>query len=357
MTTATLRPGVATGEDYRTLVSAAKQGGYALPAVNVVGTNSMNAVMEAAAQAGSDVIIQLSNGGAQFFAGQGLSDTDLARVLGAVAAAQHAHLLAEHYGIAVAMHTDHANRGLIRWVEGVLTKSEEHHAATGRSLFSSHMLDLSEETLAFNLDESARLLERMAKIDVSLEIELGITGGEEDGVGSDEDVANNPRLYSQPQDVLDAYEPLSPIGHFAIAAAFGNVHGVYKPGNVQLRPHILGEAQALVSERTEHGPHPVDLVFHGGSGSEPDKIAEALGHGVFKMNIDTDTQFAFAEAIGSYVEEHPRAFKYQVDPDDDTPYKSRYDPRKWLRQGELGIIARLEESFDALGSRGKSIAR
>jgi fructose-bisphosphate aldolase class II len=357
MTTATLKPGVVTGAGYRTMVSAAKEGGYAITAVNIVGTNSMNAVMEAAAQAGSDVIVQLSNGGAQFFAGQGMPDQDLARVLGAVSAAQHAHLLAEHYGIAVAMHTDHANRGLIPWVEGVITQGEEHYAATGRPLFTSHMLDLSEETVEFNLGESARLLERMAKIEVSLEIELGVTGGEEDGVGSNEDIANNPRLYSQPQDVLDAYELLSPIGHFAIAAAFGNVHGVYKPGNVQLRPEILGEAQALVTSKTGNGPHPVNLVFHGGSGSEQDKITEALSHGVFKMNIDTDTQFAFAEAIGRYVDEHPRAFKYQVDPEDDQPYKSQYDPRKWLRAGELGMVTRLQESFDVLGSRGKSLAR
>ena len=353
---ATLQPGVVTGEDYRTMVTAAKEGGYALPAVNVVGTDSINAVMEAAAQAGSDVIIQLSNGGAQFFAGQGLPDKDLARVLGAVSAARHAHLLAEHYGICAAMHTDHANRGLIPWVEGVLTKGEQHYAETGRPLFSSHMLDLSEETVEFNLGESARLLERMAKIDVSLEIELGITGGEEDGVGSDEDIADNPRLYSQPQDVLDAYELLSPLGHFAIAAAFGNVHGVYKPGNVQLRPEILGKAQALVTSKAGNGPHPVNLVFHGGSGSEQDKITEALRHGVFKMNIDTDTQFAFAEAIGAYVDEHPRSFKYQVDPDTGQPYKSQYDPRKWLRAGEVGIIERLQESFEVLGSRGKSLA-
>ena len=339
------------------MVSAAKDGGYALPAVNIVGTNSINAVMEAAAQAESDVIIQLSNGGAQFFAGQGMPDKEGARVLGAVSASQHVHLLAEHYGICAAMHTDHANRGLIPWVEGVLAKSEEHHAATGRPLFSSHMLDLSEETVEFNLNESARLLERMAKINVSLEIELGVTGGEEDGIGSDEDIADNPRLYSQPQDVLDAYELLSPLGHFAIAAAFGNVHGVYKPGNVHLRPHILGEAQALVASHADVGPHPVNLVFHGGSGSEEDKITEALTHGVFKMNIDTDTQFAFAEAIGSYVEEHPRAFKYQVDPDTDQPYKSQYDPRKWLREGELGVVQRLQESFDVLGSRGKSLSR
>ncbi|MDA0352715.1 MAG: class II fructose-bisphosphate aldolase [Chloroflexi bacterium] len=352
----TLKPGVVTSQDYRTLVSAAKQGGYAIPAVNIVGTDSINAVMEAAAQVGSDVIVQLSNGGAQFFAGQGLPDKNLARVMGAVSAAQHADLLAKHYGVCVVMHTDHANRGLVPWVEGVLTESEAHHAATGRPLFTSHMLDLSEETVEFNLQESARLLRRMAAIDVSLEIELGITGGEEDGVGSDEDTADNPRLYSQPQDVLDAYELLTPIGHVAIAAAFGNVHGVYKPGNVHLRPHILGDAQALVASKVG-GTNPVDLVFHGGSGSEDGDIREALSHGVFKMNIDTDTQFAFAEAIGKYVLQSPRAFQYQIDPDTDQPYKNLYDPRKWLREGELGMVARLQESFDILGSRGKSLAR
>ncbi len=353
----TLKPGVVTGEDYTALVAAAKAGGYALPAVNVTGTNTANAVMEAAAKAGSDVIIQLSNGGAQFFAGQGMPDGFQAKVLGAVAAARHVHLLAEHYGICVVMHTDHANKSLIPWVEAMLDHGEQFYRETGKPLYSSHMLDLSEEPLQWNIDESARILARMSKIDMSLEIELGVTGGEEDGVGSDvEEGADNSRLYTQPDDVLLAYEKLTPLGHFSVAASFGNVHGVYKPGNVKLRPEILKNSQALISERHGNTHNPLNLVFHGGSGSEKAKISEAVSYGVFKMNIDTDTQFAFSEAIGAFVEENPKAFKYQIDPDDGTPYKKFYDPRKYLRAGELGIVERLQEAFDDLGSKGKSLA-
>jgi fructose-bisphosphate aldolase class II len=353
-----LKPGVVTGVDYKALVAAAKEGGYALPAVNVTNTNTANAVMEAAANAGSDVIIQLSNGGAQFFAGQGLPDAFQAKVLGAVSAARHVHLLAEHYGVCVVMHTDHANKGLIPWVEAMLDHGEQHYKETGKPLYSSHMLDLSEEPLEWNLRECARILERMARIDMSLEIELGVTGGEEDGVGSDIDAsADNSRLYTQPDDVLLAYETLIPLGDFSVAASFGNVHGVYKPGNVKLLPEILKNSQALVEERHNGTRNPVNLVFHGGSGSEKEKIKEAVSYGVFKMNIDTDTQFAFSEAIGAFVDENPKAFKYQIDPQDGTPYKKFYDPRKYLRAGELSIVERLQEAFDDLGSRGKSVAQ
>jgi fructose-bisphosphate aldolase class II len=353
-----LKPGVVTGAGYKTLVDAAKAGGYALPAVNVVGTNSMNAVMEAAAQAGSDIIIQLSNSGCAFFAGAGMKDGFQAKVLGAVAAAQHAHLLAEHYGICVVMHTDHANRELIPWVEAMLDEGEKYYEAHGKPLYSSHMLDLSADPIDFNLSECARILERMAKLDMSLEIELGVTGGEEDGMGSDfDESADNSRLYTQPQDVLQAYDLLNPIGHFSVAASFGNVHGVYKPGNVKLRPEILKNSQDLVQSTHGTGHNPLHLVFHGGSGSEKAKITEAVGYGVFKMNIDTDTQFAFSEPVGAYVEKNPRAFRYQIDPDDGTPYKKLYDPRKYLRLGEQGIVARLQEACEDLGSKGKSIAR
>jgi fructose-bisphosphate aldolase class II len=328
-----------------------------LPAVNVNGTKTLNAVNEAAAQAKSDVIIQLSNGGAQFFAGQGMPDGFKAKVLGAVSAAQHAHLLAEHYGICVAMHTDHANKKLIPWVEAMLEEGEMFYEKNGKPLFSSHMLDLSEETIDFNLDECARILERMAPMGMSLEIELGVTGGEEDGVGADiEESADNSKLYTQPDDVLQAYDKLTPIGHFSVAASFGNVHGVYKPGNVKLRPEILKNSQALVEQRHNTGHNPLNLVFHGGSGSEKEKIAEAVSYGVFKMNIDTDTQFTFSQPIGAFVNENPRAFKYQIDPDDGTPYKKLYDPRKYLRAGELGIVTRLQEAFEDLGSLGKSLA-
>ena len=354
----TLKPGVVTGEGYKTLVNAAKAGGYALPAVNVVGTNSMNAVMEAAAKAKSDVIIQLSNSGTAFFAGAGMPDAFTAKVVGAVAAAQHAHLLAEHYGICVAMHTDHANRELIPWVEAMLDEGEKFYAQHGKPLYSSHMLDLSADPIDFNLGECARILKRMAKLDMSLEIELGVTGGEEDGMGSEfEEHADNSRLYTQPQDVLQAYDLLNPIGHFSVAASFGNVHGVYKPGNVKLRPEILKNSQDLVQNTHGTGHNPLHLVFHGGSGSEKAKIAEAVRYGVFKMNIDTDTQFAFSEPVGKYVNDNQRAFLYQIDPDDGTPYKKAYDPRKYLRAGEQGIVNRLQEACEDLGSKGKSIAR
>jgi fructose-bisphosphate aldolase class II len=349
---------VVTGADYRVLVDAAKAGGYALPAVNVVGTNSINAVMEAAAQANSDIIIQLSNSGAAFFAGAGMPDGFQAKVLGAVAAARHAHLLAEHYGICVVMHTDHANRSLIPWVEAMLDEGEKFYEETGKPLYSSHMLDLSADPIDFNLSECARVLERMARIDMSLEIELGVTGGEEDGIGSEfDEAADNSRLYTQPEDVLQAFELLDPIGHFSVAASFGNVHGVYKPGNVKLRPEILKNSQDLVQRTHGTGHNPLHLVFHGGSGSEKAKITEAVGYGVFKMNIDTDTQFAFSEPVGRFVEDNPKAFKYQVDPEDGTPYKKFYDPRKYLRLGEQGVVARLQEACADLGSKGKSIAR
>jgi fructose-bisphosphate aldolase class II len=353
-----LKPGVVTGEGYKTLVEAAKTGGYALPAVNVTGTNTINAVMEAAAKANSDIIIQLSNSGGQFYAGRGLEDAFKAKVIGSVAAAHHAHLLAEHYGICVAMHTDHANKALIPWIEALLDEGEKYYEQHGKPLYSSHMLDLSADPIDFNLSESARILERRAKIDMSLEIELGVTGGEEDGIGSDfEEAADNSKLYTQPEDVLQAYELLNPIGHFSVAASFGNVHGVYKPGNVKLRPEILKNSQALVQQTCGTGHNPLHLVFHGGSGSEKAKIHEAVGYGVFKMNIDTDTQFAFSKPVGKFVKEHARAFEFQIDPDDGTPYKKQYDPRAYLRLGEEGIVERLQEACEDLGSRGKSIAR
>jgi fructose-bisphosphate aldolase class II len=353
-----LKSGVVTGAGYKTLVEAGKKGGYALPAVNVVGSNGMNAVMEAAAKAKSDVIIQLSNTGAAFFAGAGMPDGFRAKVLGAVGAAQHAHLLAEHYGICVVLHTDHANRELIPWVEALLDEGEKYFAQHGKPLYSSHMLDLSADPIDLNLGECARLLERMAKLDMSLEIELGVTGGEEDGMGSDfKEGADNSRLYTQPEDVLRAYNLLNPIGHFSVAASFGNVHGVYKPGNVKLRPEILKKSQDLVQKTHGTGHNPLHLVFHGGSGSEKEKIAAAVSYGVFKMNIDTDTQFAFSEPIGAYVNGNQRAFRFQIDPDDGTPYKKAYDPRKYLRAGEQGMVKRLQEACEDLGSKGRSIAK
>jgi len=358
MGAAALKPGVVTGQDYETLVAACKEGSYALPAVNVTGTNTINSVLEAAAKNKADVIIQLSNGGAQFYAGQGFPDGDKAKVLGAVSAARHVHMMAEHYGVCVVLHTDHANKKLIPWVEGLLDHGEEFFKETGKPLYSSHMLDLSEEPIDWNLNECARVLGRMAKMGMSLEIELGVTGGEEDGIGGEfDESADNSKLYTQPQDVLQAFEKLSPIGSFSVAASFGNVHGVYKPGNVKLRPEILKNSQDLITRQHNAGPNPLHLVFHGGSGSDKGQITEAVSYGVFKMNIDTDTQFAFSEAVGGFVDEHPKAFKFQLDPDDGTPYKKFYDPRKWLRAAEVGMATRLDEAFADLGSTGKSLAQ
>lgn len=352
-----LPPGVVYGARYKALVEHCKSNRYALPAVNVTGTNSINAVMEAAAQNGSDVIIQMSNGGAAYIAGPGLADQQEAMVLGAVSAARHVALMAEHYGICVVLHTDHANRGLLGWVDALIERSAEERRLGRPPLFSSHMLDLSAEPLEDNLAECRRFLEKLVPLEMSLEIELGITGGEEDGIGSEHDAADNAKLYTQPEDVLAAYDRLSPVGHFSLAASFGNVHGVYKPGNVQLRPEILKNSQDLV--RTRHGLEdetPLDLVFHGGSGSDPAAISESIRYGVFKMNIDTDTQFAFAEAVGAYVAENEAAFHHQIHPDTEEPLKKYYDPRKWLRQGEKGIVTRLGQAFDELGSKGRSVA-
>ena len=352
-----MRPGVVFGEEYAELVQNCKDGGYALPAVNVVSTNSLNAVMEAAAKNKSDVIIQFSNSGAQFYAGKGLEDGFQAKVLGAVSAARHVQLLAEHYGICVVLNTDHANRGLVPWVEAMVEESRKNIKKEGVPLYSSHMLDLSEEPIDENLGTCARVLKEMAPLGMSLEIELGVTGGEEDGVGSDVgDDFENPCLYTQPEDVLKAYDLLTPLGHFSVAASFGNVHGVYKPGNVKLRPEILANSQKLVVGSRSTGSNPLNFVFHGGSGSEKAKIEEAVGYGVFKMNIDTDTQFAFAEAIGTYVHANADAFKWQVHPETGTPFKKQYDPRVWLRKAEEAMVTRLDEAFVDLGSRGKSLA-
>lgn len=349
-----LKPGIVYGDSYKTLLKACKNGKYALPAVNVINTNTANAVMEAAAKNNSDVIIQVSNGGAQFFAGKGMEDSFQAKVLGAVSFAKHCHLLAEHYGICAILHTDHANRKLIPWIEALIEHGEAFYKENGKPLFSSHMIDLSEEPIDENLAESLRIHKKLAALEMSIEIELGVTGGEEDGVGSDE--IDNDKLYTQPGEVLQAYDTLNDIGHFSVAASFGNVHGVYKPGNVELRPDILKHSQALVAKTHNLDENPLDLVFHGGSGSEKSKIEESLQYGTFKMNIDTDTQFAQAEAVGAYVEANAKAFKHQIDPDDGTPYKKQYDPRVWMRKAEENMVKRLDEAFVDLNSAGKSIA-
>ncbi len=350
--------GVVTGEDYIALVKACKEGGYALPAVNVVDSTTANAALEAAAKAGSDIIIQVSNGGAHFFGGLGLEPTLENRIQGAKAFAQYMHTIAKSYGVCVALHTDHANRGLIPWLYGLIEESKEFKKHTGKPLFSSHMLDLSEEDLEFNLSESEKMLAEIAPLGMSLEIELGCTGGEEDGIGSDIDVsADNAHLYTQPEDVLQSYDRLHKLGHFSIAASFGNVHGVYKPGNVKLRPEILKNSQRLATAERGLEVNSLDFVFHGGSGSEKSKIEEAVSYGAFKMNIDTDTQYANSERVGQYVHENPTAFLHQICPETGTPQKKFYDPRKWLRAGQQGIVERLGEAFKDLGSYGKSIAQ
>ena len=351
-----MKPGVVSGEGYKELVAACKSGKYAMPAVNISGSNTINAVLEAAAQAKSDVIIQMSNGGAGFYGGKGMASAHDGMVKGAVAAAQHVHILAEHYGVCVVLHTDHANRKLLPWIDALIEENAKFHEANGHPLFSSHMLDLSEEPIEENIATCKEYIQKLSKLDISLEIELGVTGGEEDGVGSD-DMSDKSKLFTTPEDVWYAYQQLDGLGHFSVAAAFGNVHGVYKPGNVTLQPTILKECQEFIEAKLGNGvSNPYDFVFHGGSGSSRDEIEEAVGYGVFKMNIDTDTQFAFSSGVYGFMKETPRAFEYQIDPDDGKPYKSTYDPRKSLRAGEENMVTRLQEAFEVLGSKGKSIA-
>ncbi len=348
-----LNPGVVTGEDLQKLFAHAKETGYALPAVNVVGTNSINAVMEAAKKVSSPVIIQFSNGGASFFAGKGI-DADKAAVLGAISGAQHVHALAEAYGVPVVLHTDHAARKLLPWIDALLDASEAHFEKTGKPLYSSHMIDLSEEPLEENIATCKAYLERMSKIDMTLEIELGVTGGEEDGV--DNTHIDNALLYTQPEEVAYAYEQLSQVSDkFTIAASFGNVHGVYKPGNVTLTPKILDNSQAFIEERFNTDKKPVDFVFHGGSGSELTDIREAIGYGVIKMNIDTDTQWAYWNGVRRYADKYRGYLQGQIgNPEgEDKPNKKFYDPRKWLRAGEESMIARLEQAFDNLNCIGR----
>jgi fructose-bisphosphate aldolase class II len=321
-----------------------------MPAVNIVGTDSANAVMEAAKEVNSPVIIQFSNGGGSFYAGKGLSnENEQAAIAGSVSGALHVHKLAELYGIPVILHTDHAAKKLLPWIDGLLDASEKHFAETGKPLFSSHMLDLSEESLEENIEICASYLKRMSKMGMTLEIELGITGGEEDGV--DNTNVDSSKLYTQPEEVSNAYEVLSAISpNFTIAAAFGNVHGVYKPGNVKLEPIILKNSQAYIKDKFNTDDNPVNFVFHGGSGSEPSKIEEAISYGVIKMNIDTDTQWATWDGIKDYEAKYHDYLQEQIgNPEgDDVPNKKYYDPRKWLRAGELSMIERLKTAFKDL---------
>ncbi len=339
--------GVASGDDLQTIFKAAKAERFAMPAVNVVGTNSINSVLEAAAAVKSPVIIQFSNGGAAFYAGKGLSNEgEKAAIAGAIAGALHVHQIAAMYGIPVILHTDHAALKLLPWIDGLLDAGEKFFKQHGKPLFSSHMLDLSEEPLHENLEISKRYLERMSKMGMTLEIELGITGGEEDGV--DNTGVDNSRLYTQPEEVAEAYKVLSNVSdRFTIAAAFGNVHGVYKPGNVKLQPKILLNSQKYIQENFGTGPNPVNFVFHGGSGSEPELIRESLDYGVVKMNIDTDTQWAFWDGIRRFEAKYHDYLQGQIgNPEgEDVPNKKYYDPRKWLREGEKSMIERLKVAF------------
>jgi len=345
-----VKPGVVLGKDIQKLFAVARENEFALPAVNVVGTNSVNAVLEAAKVVNSPVIIQFSNGGAAFWSGKGLSnDAEQSAIAGAVIGAKHVHHLAELYGIPVLLHTDHAARKLLPWIDGLLDAGERHFKNWGKPLYSSHMLDLSEEPLEENIETCKRYLERMSKMDMTLEIELGVTGGEEDGVDNTD--IDSSKLYTQPEEVAYAYEELSKVSDgFTIAASFGNVHGVYKPGNVVLTPKILLNSQNYIQEKYNTSDKPVHFVFHGGSGSGREEIREAIGYGVIKMNIDTDTQWAYWDGIRNYEAANHDYLQGQIgNPEgEDKPNKKKYDPRTWLREGEKSIVDRLRIAFEDL---------
>ncbi|MEN8259743.1 MAG: class II fructose-bisphosphate aldolase [Pseudomonadota bacterium] len=347
-----VKPGVVTGEDVQKIFAICKENSFALPAVNVINTDSINAALEAAAKVRAPVIVQFSNGGAQFVAGKGLKvDGQQAAVLGAISGAKHVHNVAEYYGVPVILHTDHAAKKLLPWIDGLLDAGEKNFAETGKPLFSSHMLDLSEESLEENIEICGKYLQRMSKMDMTLEIELGVTGGEEDGV--DNTGMDQSLLYTQPEDVAYAYEKLSKISHrFTIAASFGNVHGVYKPGNVKLTPTILDNSQKYVSKKFDLPPNTLTFVFHGGSGSTPEEIKESISYGVVKMNIDTDTQWATWAAVMDYYKKNEGYLQGQIgNPEgEDKPNKKYYDPRVWQRAGELGMVARLEQAFQELNT-------
>ena len=349
-----IKPGVVTGDDCQALFAFAKSRQFALPAVNVINTSTVNAVMETARNLNSPAIIQFSNGGAQFFAGKGLDNAgQRACVAGAVSGARHIHLLAEMYGATIVLHTDHAAKKLLPWIDGLLDAGEAHFKSHGKPLFSSHMLDLSEEPLAENIETCKRYLERMSKLGMTLEIELGVTGGEEDGV--DNTGLDSSKLYTQPEDVALAYEELLKVSdRFTIAAAFGNVHGVYKPGNVKLQPIILNNSQVYVQKKFGTGPLPVNFVFHGGSGSTLEEIREAISYGVVKMNIDTDLQWAFWDGVRGFYKKNEGSLQSQIgNPEGaDKPNKKFYDPRTWMRKGEDAFSARLKQAFADLNNIG-----
>ena len=347
-----LEAGVISGEDVKALFDYANINDFAIPAINVTGTDTVNAVLETAKAVNSPVIVQFSNGGAHFFAGQGLpKENQTGAIAGAISGALHVHNVAEYYGIPVILHTDHAARKLLPWIDALLDAGEDFYESNGKPLFSSHMLDLSEDPLKANIETCKKYLERMSKIGMTLEIELGVTGGEEDGV--DHSGIHSSKLYTQPEDVAYAYEELSQVSEmFTIAASFGNVHGVYKPGNVELKPEILKNSQDYIRKKFNTGPNPVNFVFHGGSGSEKNLITEAIQYGAIKMNLDTDMQWAFWDGVNKYQKEKQGYLQSQIgNPEgEDKPNKKYYDPRVWLRKGEESFIARLKEAFADLNA-------
>jgi fructose-bisphosphate aldolase class II len=347
-----LEPGVISGDDVKRLFDFANKNNFAIPAVNVIGTNSVNAVLETAKAVNSPVIIQFSYGGAHFFGGQGLpKENHTGAIAGGISGALHVHNVAEYYGIPVVVHTDHAAKKLLPWIDALLDAGEEFYEVNEKPLFSSHMLDLSEEPLKGNIETCKSYLERMSKIGMTLEIELGVTGGEEDGI--DNTGVDSSRLYTQPEDVAYAYEELMKISdRFTIAASFGNVHGVYKPGNVELKPIILKNSQDYIQKKFKTEVNPVNFVFHGGSGSEKHLITEAIEYGAVKMNIDTDMQWAFWAGINKYSTDKHGYLQGQIgNPEgDDKPNKKYYDPRVWLRRGEESFISRLKEAFEDLNA-------
>jgi len=350
--------GVATGDAVQAIFNDALVNEYALPAVNVVGTNSVNAVLETAAQVKSPVMIQFSNGGGVFYAGKSLSNDDQkAAIAGSVSGAKHVHAMAEAYDVPVILHTDHAARKLLPWVDGMLDAGEKFHEQEGKALYSSHMLDLSEEPIDDNLSTSKQYFERMAPLGMTIEIELGVTGGEEDGVDNTD--IDSSRLYTQPEEVNQAYETLKEVSHrFTVAAAFGNVHGVYKPGNVELTPIILKNSQDYVKEKHGTGDRPIHFVFHGGSGSSREHIREAISYGVVKMNLDTDMQWAYWDGVHDYYKANKDYLNAQLgNPDgDDVPNKKYYDPRTWLRSGENAFVKRLVSAFDDLNCINRNVS-
>ena len=343
---------ILTGNEVQEIFELAKKNKFALPAVNVIGSSSINATLETAAKLNAPVIIQFSNGGGSFNAGKGLENKNqIASIKGSIAGAKHVHELSKEYNATVLLHTDHAARKLLPWIDGLISESEKHYKKSGKPLFSSHMIDLSEEDIKENISTCKKYLERMSKIGMTLEIELGVTGGEEDGVDNTD--IDSSKLYTQPEEVAYAYEQLSEISDkFTVAAAFGNVHGVYKPGNVKLTPKILKNSQDYISKKFNVAENTVNFVFHGGSGSTVEEIREAISYGAVKMNIDTDMQYAFMSGVRDYFSSNAEYLKNQIgNPDgDDIPNKKFYDPRVWLRKGEEYFVTRLEQAFKDLNN-------